>query len=295
MYDVIINEHAGSGRAARAGELVRQTLSSLGIEYRVHYTQCPGHASALAQKAMDEGAERIIAVGGDGTAMEAAQPLAGTGVILGIIPAGTGNDFARMLGISSDIGLATRQAVLSAAKRVDAIRVGDRLFLNVASFGMDIDVVRNTERFKRIVRGMAAYMLGIFASLVARRTTRVDISFDGGPYESREALMVVIGNCQYYGGGIRVLPMASPYDGFMDVMVVEKITRLKIISLLARFVKGRHTDLPICTFKRCHIMDVHPAGQLEINMDGDLIMFSESRRLELLPGALCVSVPSGEE
>ena len=161
--------------------IARGLLEKRNAEYGFCYSEYPGHAVKLAKQAIENGERNIVAVGGDGTLNEVASVVKDhKGVRLGLLPFGTGNDFARGIGLPEDEeGLV--DALLSGNTRmVDAGAAGDGFFMNVAGFGFDVDVVRYTEKYKRKLNGMLPYMLGILKALIYLSKTEAEIETDSG-------------------------------------------------------------------------------------------------------------------
>lgn len=163
----IVNPVSGSGEGMRRFSLVRGILEKRGVEYGFCFSEYPGHAVKLAKAAIDAGETRLVAVGGDGTLNEVASVVKDyTGIKLGVLPFGTGNDFARGIGLPEDDEGLVNVLTGGKSRLIDAGMAGDGFFINVAGFGFDVDVVRYTEKYKRRLNGMLPYMLGILQSLI---------------------------------------------------------------------------------------------------------------------------------
>ena len=161
----IVNPVSGSGRGRRDFARVEALLRERGAAYEAVYSEHPGHAVALARAAVEAGERCIIAVGGDGTVNEVASVLVNTGVVMGVLPFGTGNDLARVAGFPEDPEAAVDTLLAGRTRRMDAGMANDRFFLNVSGFGFDVDVLVNTERYKEKYNGMLPYMLGIIVAV----------------------------------------------------------------------------------------------------------------------------------
>ena len=152
MIYAICNPAAGNGRAKKTGLLVKTTLEEKGFGCRLLYTEAPGHATVLAQNAMEAGAELVLSIGGDGTSLETARGLIGSDCPLGIIPAGTGNDFVKTLGVPLKAEAALEYILSHPARTTDAGEINGRLSLNELGTGFDVSVLAYAEKGKQYCR-----------------------------------------------------------------------------------------------------------------------------------------------
>jgi diacylglycerol kinase (ATP) len=271
---VVVNPVAGRGRArgiwARAADGQHESLE--GVECLA--TDHPGHARQFAREAAVRGVERVIAVGGDGTVSEVAGGLAGSDACLGIIPAGTGNDFARALGLPTSPHQALRVALDGPARSVDlgAIHAGDQQvsFVNVAGCGFDAEVVRRTTGPR--VGGALPYLLGVVRTLAAFRPRPMRLLMDGRKLE-RSALGIAVAIAPSYGGGMRIAPGAVLDDGLFDVCLIGDVNPLQILGLLPRLYRGTHITHPAVEMFRCRELIVEPLTPTDVccQADGELL------------------------
>ena len=204
---LLCNPVAGTGKAAKALEEVKSLLQQAGVRYTVKETQYPGHGTELARQAAREGYTTLCALGGDGSVREAAQGLAGTDCVLGIIPCGTGNDFVKPLGIPTDIPGAVDVLLYGKVLKVNRCRANDQPFINVAGFGFDVDVLDSVELFKAGTKsGRLAYLKGLFHALGHFHLRQVEYSIDGGQSVSCDCLLIAAGNGTHIGGGWALRP-----------------------------------------------------------------------------------------
>lgn len=291
----IVNPLAGSGRSAAGFARVEEILREKGIPYRAHYTDSPGAGHALALKAIAEGAETLVAVGGDGTLNETASALLANGAKLrfGILPFGTGNDFARALGLPTEPEAALARILEGRSRPLDAGRVNARYFLNVAGIGFDVEVLRVTDQYKSRFNGMLPYVLGILSALSRLDCPRLHISAAEleAPIEEEGAILLA-GNGQYFGGGMYALPQADPFDGRFHVRMVRKVSLWQFLRLIVPFVKGRlpdsHPLIHAFTTRALHVACPDGKGGdrgLSIELDGEIVAQTPAH-IELLPGAV---------
>lgn len=286
MLHILINPTAGNGLAARIGQEVIRTLEAEGTAFRAEETQHAGHATALARQAAEAGATSVVAVGGDGTVLEVARGIHGTRAALGIIPAGTGNDVIKMLGVPARPMEALRFIQRTPPRPLDAGRINDLLFLNVAGTGIDVTVLDYAQSAKRYVRGLLPYLWGVLRALLAYRPVEVTLSVDGAEEERHTILLLSIGNGRYIGGGINVAPDARPDDGLFDLLVIENLPRWKIPPHLPKMLNGKIRQVPGARYQRCRQVTVRGKG-MRVNIDGEILPMDEAA-LEILPGAVMV-------
>jgi len=287
----IINPVAGKGRAIQAWRSVQGELRQIYSKLDLEYTSCAGDATLVAREAVNKGYQLVIVFGGDGTLNEVVNGLAGSDTALAIVPSGSGNDFARSLGLSKDPKQAIATIAVSKKKRLDLGRFAGRYFLNMGGLGFDADVAHRING-KRLLRGQLAYLIAVLQALGAYDSYRVELRIDDQKLEE-ETIMVSVGNGQYAGGGFRLLPHASLEDGLLDIMVVRKTSRLDIISTLPALYKGTHLGHPKCSFYRGREVNINllePNKKVFAQVDGQ--EFQEfPLEFGIIPGALQVIVP----
>ncbi|MFY1631947.1 diacylglycerol kinase family protein [Solwaraspora sp. WMMB335] len=249
---VLANPTAGHGRRIGVLPTVRDLLATTGLPVRLLTAASADEALAACRRAAAAGAAALVTVGGDGTVQLALQALAGTGIPLGPIPAGTGNDFAAGTGLPADPIAATRviaQALRDHRSRpVDLARVrtptgAHRWFGAVLAAGFDAIVNERANRL-RWPSGPRRYDLAILIELARLRPHRYHIGLDGDRYDV-DAVLVAVGNCASYGGGMRICPAADPTDGLLDVVVVGPIGRGTLIRMKPRVYRGSHVHHPM--------------------------------------------------
>jgi len=269
MFTIIVNTVAGHGRALKVAAQVEAWLKERGQRHTMVRTEYPGHAIALAKACGDQGDKRMFCIGGDGTVFEVANGLLGSDTALGIIPGGTGNDFARTLGLPKD-PVAVMEALLAAPSRaVNVCTLNDRVFLNVCGAGFDVDVVVASNRAKHLGQGMLPYLYGVLHTLFTHKPRHFTIEFDG---ETRQGplLLVSVANGQYIGGGMHIAPMARLDDDLLDVIMIQAVSRPRILRLLPEFINGsfiKRTD--IVEHKRCRTVRISSPG-MRMQMDGEV-------------------------
>jgi diacylglycerol kinase (ATP) len=273
---IVVNPVAGSGRAPRVWDTVRQAAVEGLADAECVATAAPGHARELARAAAQAGYERVVAIGGDGTANEVANGLVGFRTALGIIPAGTGDDCARNLGIPRQPVAAGRLALTGAARSIDLGEIrtalGSTYFVNVAGFGFDAEVAWRVSKLPRQLRrnGTLPYVLALLYELGALKTPRMRLALDGHRLD-KNVFVVAVANGASYGGGMRVAPDASVDDGLFDVCVIGQLSRPEVLRLLPRMYSGGHRGHHAVQFFRCAEVQAESPGPIRCQADGELV------------------------
>jgi diacylglycerol kinase (ATP) len=285
---VLVSPAAGRGRAPALGRSVIGALRSAGLSPRVLPATTGGEAERQAAKAVAEGTGAVVAVGGDGSVHAALQAVAGTPTPLAVVPAGTGNDLARALGIPADPLAAARAAAedlrAGTVRSVDAGYTAGRWWATVLCCGFDSAVSDRANRL-RWPRGRRRYDVAILAELAQLRPRVVELVLDG---ERRTApvTLVAVGNTCWYGGGMKVCPGADPADGLFDVTVVGPMSRLELVRSRPRLTDGSHVDDAAVTVHRATRVELSAAGVTSY-ADGEPVAPLPAVA-ECVPGALRV-------
>ena len=296
----ILNPVAGHGRSRRALDRLRQAmekapapgLSRPRMRPVVWETGRPGHARELAARAAQEGFARIVAVGGDGTVHEVINGLmdAGTGlasrVLLGIVPAGSGNDFARNLGLPADAGAMAPILMGSQWAEVDVGRVNGRHFANLAGVGFDAEVAAWANRVPKFVPGTFTYLAGVLVVLAGYRNARVELELDGLRL-ARRAFLVAVGNGPAYAGGMRMCPGADMGDGRFRVVVCGDLRRTEILRLLPTIYHGGHVRHPKVEVFDVARLTLEAERPLTVHADGESVGTTPAS-FQVVAGALRV-------
>lgn len=261
---LFVNPTAGRGRGARAARPAASALRDAGFSVRTVLGENAGDALARARAAVEDGTGALIAVGGDGLANLALQAVVGTGTPLGLIAVGTGNDFARALGMPLREPAAAGRMIADALKcgrvrDIDLGRAGDRWFGTVLASGFDSRVNDRGNRM-RLPAGRFKYDLAMVAELAAFRPVPYRITLDGGDVREVEATLVAVGNGSSYGGGMRICPGADLTDGLFDVTVVGDCGRGTLLRVFPTVYRGTHVDHPKVTVFRAARVELEAAG-----------------------------------
>ncbi|MFE9459946.1 diacylglycerol kinase [Streptomyces californicus] len=261
---LFVNPTAGRGRGAHAAQPAASALRDAGFSVRTVLGEDADDALRRAREAVAAGTGALIAVGGDGMVSLALQAVAGTATPLGVVAVGTGNDFARTLGLpvrdpAAAGRLAARALKEDGLREVDLGRVGERWFGTVLASGFDSRVNDRGNRM-RFVGGRFKYDLAILAELAAFRPIPYRLRLDGGEPVETEATLIAVGNGTTYGGGMRICAGAELDDGLFDVTVVGPCTRATLLKVFPRVYRGTHLDHPAVTVHRVSSIELAAAG-----------------------------------
>jgi diacylglycerol kinase (ATP) len=299
---VIVNPHAGKQRVGEGLPDLERTLQARGLPYRLMVTEGPGDAKRFAREALQAGARFLVAVGGDGTVHEVVngmfvdgEPL-GKGAVLGVVAAGSGCDLVRTFGLPGDVTHSCMHLLGDSTYPLDLGKItytgkdGERLvsyFHNVAEAGLGAAV---TARAGRLPKGLgeAKYFAAFWLTLPGFKLAQVRLEADRRTYEG-PAVMVIVGNCQYYGGGMRISPRSFPGDGVFDVLVF-KGPKSDSFRLLPRVYRGEHIPhhhIEELRVKRALVVDAD--RPLPIEADGEVLGFTPAT-FEVVPQAISLKL-----
>ena len=327
-YAFVLNPAAQSRRAARCRPALEAALRAEAVSYSLVETAGPGHATRLAREAA-RGADVVVAVGGDGTLHEVARGVCGTDAVLGVLPLGTGNDFAHAVGMPDELGEAVRALLAAEPHPVDAgrvrwveeasarARVHEAVFTNCLGVGFDALAAREARRYKRL-GGRGAYLAAVLQSLWTWRQPAVEVTVSheetagaapakawapsreparSAPGEAERLhdgpfFLMEIGNGFSVGGGFLLTPEAVVDDGLLDVCLIDRISRPRVLRLLPTTFTGAHMGEPEVTMRRTRRVTIRSAVPLPFHADGEILTAGATALdVAVLPGALRVLAP----
>jgi YegS/Rv2252/BmrU family lipid kinase len=271
---LIVNPSAGDGRARRALPEVEAALAQRQLEYHVETTTSLAHAGELARDALAAG-ETAVAFGGDGLIGAVADALKYTDGILGVLPGGRGNDFARMLGIPLRPEAACEVLCSGVVRSLDLGQVGSKTFTGIASCGFDSDANRIANE-TRIVGGTLVYAYGALRAIAGWRPATFRVAIDGGEAWTVTGYSVAAANSRVFGGGMFLAPEASLQDGLLDVVTISDMPKLRYLRLLPTVFRGQHV-------RRRDVVEVRRTTQLEISADRPFTMYADGDPIGELP------------
>lgn len=293
---LVVNRFAGRGRATDAGRAARAQLHALGAQVQVVDAVTPAETERLLRAALADaggGADAVVVVGGDGTLSALLDVLTAAAVPVVLVPAGTGNDFARALGLPRrDPAEVVAAALDGIDRRVDVGLVqsptGRRLFLTVVALGFDARVSDRTNRL-RYPRGVLRYYLALVIELIRLEPTPFRIRIDGGDERSMPGTLLAVGNTASYGGGMPICIGAAPDDRALDVVHAPPLSRLRLLRLFPLLLRGTHLRRAEVSHWRAETVDVAAVGLIAY-ADGERVAENECR-ISLHDRMLLMRVP----
>jgi YegS/Rv2252/BmrU family lipid kinase len=261
----IYNPAAGRGRAARHHVEAERHLRELGADVDAHASSSPADMTRAAAEASRGGYDRVIVSGGDGTLHLAVRDFDLARGTLALIPQGSGDDFAKVLGLPRNIRDACALALRGNAREVDVATANNIRYLGVAGLGFDSEVARYANENATFLRGSLVYLYAILR--VLPRFTPHRVTIDGTRNE--EIMFATVGNSRQYGGGIRIVPEALIDDGRLNLCVVHRTSRFQLLKTLPRAYTGAHVKSSFVetghgtsfTFASERPMDVYADGE----------------------------------
>ena len=291
---VTVNPAAGGGRAGRVWQRLRAAVPELAGVHTVLASDAEAARCELAGL-LSRGVERVLAIGGDGTAHLVVNVLlaegAGERVAFGLVPAGTGSDLAKSLGLPRRPEAALRQALAAEPRSIDAIRLDvaggeGRFVVNIASAGLSGAVVPAVNANPR--RGQLTYLTTTLSALWRYRPVPCRVEVDGEPFYDGGFFLVALANGQYFGKGMRVAPHAALADGRLDVVLIPPVPLWQLPYRMPQFLTGRHVRLPIVRSAKAERVRLEPApGFPPYEVDGESLPAGPAE-VRILPGALRV-------
>ncbi len=293
---VLVNPSSGRGRSGRLLPRIREAIAVAGLDAEVRLSAGPEDPPRVTRECAEAGVEIVAAMGGDGMTGMVGAALVGTDTALGVIPTGTGNDFARFIGLSRKKPLeAVRVLADPEIRSIDAVRVTgggrEERFVNVAGAGFDSEVTETANEMTWKVQGTAKYVVAVVRTLRRFTAAQFEVTVDGRS-RSLSGMLIAVGNGQSYGGGMKVVPNASLTDGLLEVCVVGGMSKGQFLRAFPKVFRGTHVTHPKVTMLR--------GARVEISADRGFDVYADGERsvplpavFEAMPGALKVAVPKG--
>lgn len=290
---VIVNPAAGRGRAVRAWQKVAPALRDAGLVCDEVLEDRPQLAIPLAETAAARGYDIVVAAGGDGTVHEVVNGLMRADETarpaLAIIPGGTGNDFARAVGVSQDPLAAGRLLLAAVRRRVDIGQVNERYFASISGVGFDAEVAHEVNTWPKWIGGTTVYMAAILRMLVTFSPVQATVTLDG---QTREVPMFLLAaaNSPWYAGGMYMAPPARLDDGTLEVILAGDLTKLETLRVLPKVFSGEHLKHPKVFHASAREIRVESTTPLWIHADGETVGRAPAV-FRVIPRALDVIVP----
>ncbi len=282
MIKLIANPIAGRGRGREALPAAEEALRRQGLQFVTEVTSRPLEAMEIARQAAEEGYQLVVAMGGDGTSHEVANGLLSSDnseVALGLIPIGTGNDFASMFDTPTDLEAVARRLGEGKTRLIDIGRVGDRYFVNALGIGFDALVSVEALKIQHFLSGLPLYLAAVFITLKEYQIPHITVEFDGERL-SMPMTLLCVANGKREGGGFLLTPDAENDDGLFDICLARGLGRLGILRLLPEAIKGTHVDKEPVTMARAKRVILDSPDPLPVHADGE-ILYTDAHHLEI--------------
>ncbi len=269
---VVVNPIAGGGHGARIGSQVVEQLRKVGSLGTVVSAASATETLEETRRVVGEGEDGVIAVGGDGLVHLVIQALAQTGVGLAVVPAGTGNDFARALGMPLASPERIIERVLTTAPQpIDLGLANQRFFGAILSTGFD-SIVNERANSMRWPRGPMRYNVAIARELPLFKPRHYRFTIDGETFETA-AMLVAVANGPSYGGGMKICPQAQVHDGWLDVLILKPLSKIEFLRVFPRVYAGTHVNHPAVVIRRARSVEI----------EADAIAYADGEREGPLP------------
>lgn len=285
-----------SGVFTSIGETLKEMEAQWGgpdVELCFQLSRDPADGKAKTRRAIADGVETIVVVGGDGMVNSIGSELVGTEVVLGVIPTGSGNGFARHFNIPLTVSRAI--AALSTAEpvRIDVGLANDIPFLVTCSLAWDAAIVRSFE--KSPVRGVLPYVLAGAYELINYVPQPIEMELDNGQvHRFQDPLVCTVANLTQFGGGARIAPSARPDDGYLELVVACRRDAVRLVADFVRFFDGSLDQVEEVTTLRFSDLTARRSSPAQMQVDGELVDAPAEVRIRVLPKALSVLVPTGK-
>ena len=306
MADVafLVNPAAANGRTGRRWPELAQRAAAAGLEGPAYLSERGGQLVELAQEAAEDGAQLLVVVGGDGTVNEVARGLLerherGQSVPeIAVIPQGTGRDFARTFRLARDTTKALETARTGGTEIVDAARVTYRTwkgrtessyFANVASAGMSGAIAERANTTTKALGGKASFLMATLSVFSRWQPGEMTVTVDGAERQGRMH-DVLVANCRFLGGGMKMCPDADPTDGLFDVLTIGAITKANLTMTLPKIYRGTHLPHPKAELLRGAAVTIDAEVAVPVQLDGEQ-PGTTPVTFEVMPQALRLRVP----
>jgi diacylglycerol kinase (ATP) len=305
----IVNPQAGGGKSERELRTMLADIEAIYGNAKIHFTERKLHATNLARSAVEAGVDLIVAVGGDGTIGEvAAGFFDGKGKALksiqqaptlGILPAGSGSDYAKTIGIPRSSAIALQILQTGHTRTVDAGLVefisnsGEktkRIFMNIADIGIGGEVVDILDRQGKKLGAFISYQIATLRGLIGYKNKKLEIVLDKKQKFEGTYNGVIVANGQYFGSGMKIAPNAIPDDGLFDVVMIGEMSKIEMVAKMQKLRDGTHIFEKNITVHRAKHVSIRSDSKALLDCDGE--MPGEAPvDFTILPAALKVVVP----
>ncbi len=272
MLDFIVNPCAGGSngkKIKRALSKTEEELKRLKVDYRIHFTHKPKHAIDIAEKIVEAGATDIAIMGGDGTIHEVINGIPDFDKVnVGIIPCGTGNDFASALKLPLDPLEALKIILNGKTKYVDYMQMPTVRGVNIIGMGIDVEVLKKYEKARKKTKFQ--YTKSLIKTLLKFDYSEFEVALDDAPFEKYRSLIACFANGHRYGGGIRICPAADPFDKKLEFVAVKEVKGLKMVNAFIKLKQGKILSVPQVVHKNFKTVKFKCEKPYTVQVDGQL-------------------------
>lgn len=272
-YIFIVNPTSGKGKALKISNNIEKICKQENIDYEIKYTKAQGDATNIAKEYFDE--ENILySVGGDGNVSEILNGIIGSKNMLGIIPAGSGNDFYKTLKKEDE-----------EIKTIDIGKINDKYFINIACIGIDADVANNISLMKKKhIPVSQLYNASLIYTFFKYKFKKLKFNINNNEHNGEYTILTIC-NGQYYGGGYRISTRAKLNDGLLDIYFVKKISKIKIPGFVIKLKKEKHESLEIFNIEKSKSITISSKDEIACNVDGETILDNKFE-IDIIPNAI---------
>ncbi len=267
-FAIIVNPAAGLGKTFKKLPVLKEITQKADAIFDYYITESPHHGTRIAD-AIHREYDAVVAFGGDGTANEVMNGLAGSDTPFGLIPQGTGNDFARSIQVRKDLQQAVNVLLNYKIRPMDLGIIGNRVFLNGVGVGFD-GFVNYRSKNQKFFKGSLSYLYAVLTSLTLWRAIPISLGIDLEPMDKVHAFLIAIGNGWSVGGGLKLTPQASIHDGLFDICHVGNIAIWKIMLNFARLKTGTIGQIREVATRRCKKITIESEYPLPVHFDGEV-------------------------
>jgi len=286
---LVLNPVAGRGRSGSLRRLVARFLEERGVAQIWHVMREPGDARRIVGGLPD--GVLVVAMGGDGTVHEVAAACVGRDLVLGVLPAGSGNDYVKALGIGADLGGALDVLVGGKVRVLDAGEVNGVRFNNGLGIGFDAEVAAGVAEAPALFGGTGRYLWSVGRLLWGFRCHEASLRLDGGELIEAKTILIAVALGTTYGARFRIAPEAKLDDGLFDVVWSDELNRAEVLRLVPAALGGTLLKRPKVHLARAREVGIELAREVPAHVDGETLEPTRVFRARVLPGALRVLAP----
>ncbi|MBN2364796.1 MAG: diacylglycerol kinase family lipid kinase [Calditrichaeota bacterium] len=283
-YAVILNPAAGRGKVKNQEGIIFDLLKKEIGDFDIFRTEFPGHGQDISRKICSDYSV-IVAIGGDGTMHETVNGMIGGTAALAAVPAGSGNDFIKMLNLPRDLKDIIHVIQEDKRKKIDIGKVGEIYFPNGLGIGFDAWVVRESQKIKKL-RGFSIYLYAVLKTVFSYPNSSIIFSADGVT-EMKDIFLIAVGNGRAMGGGFFLTPDALIDDGKFDVCIIHALSKREVFLNLPKAITGAHVTMPQVKMIRTDKLEIRSEEGIAVHADGELLgMNLKNLDISIMPQAL---------